>query len=86
MQHLRHFFRVKWRAAPGALKSTQHYFVMQDVIADLDDALLFSMPIEILQRKKDKIVKKGSRIIGVGKFGIYVFNGKKVLHVSARHS
>ena len=49
-----------------------------DALSDVGDEAKYIQPVELLQRKKDKIQKKGSRTAVVGNFGLYMFQSKKV--------
>ena len=51
---------------------------MNEFVADTGDEVLHTQQCELLVRKKGKAAPKGVRSVVVGRFGLYVFNGKKV--------
>ena len=49
-----------------------------DAVREHGDEVFYTQHCEYVVRKKKAVQRKGARIVVVGHFGLYLFNGKKV--------
>ena len=54
-------------------------------LVDLDDTIMHVQLVQVLARKKDKVVPKAQRACVVGRFGLYLVHNKKVRRLAALH-